>query len=403
MPGDAAGTFASSFESFLHQTMAIPRHPSPTSASVVASSTALPSKKEKMCITAAETTNKIPATNANSSNLAPWWRRGGMKVANDTGMGITVLLTPFCLYKLASNAPQIQTAFLIFLIGGILSAVTIHGMRGTFCVVAVPVYMASLVFCLNTSNPTLVLLAALMLAILKVGICMSVCLHRYAAHAAFKCSETTRFFIMLLGCSANQGGPIWWASQHRCHHKYCDVERDPHSQQVSGVERAFSFFQIHNEVNEEFAPKHCDTPLLRTMDTWSFAVLWMELLLAFYFGGTTGLFIQYTGSWLCQTMTLWFNLANHPLVENVNHEVSKTTNCTAQDDKGPLMVYYPAFVLLNTLYPVFGLFVAERNHKHHHEHSNLAKRSNVDGAYYTFVLPLEKSGVIWDVKVGKTE
>jgi hypothetical protein len=65
------------------------------------------------------------------------------------------------------------------------------------------------------------------------------------------------------------------------------------------------------------------------------------------------------------------------------------------------MVYYPAFVLLNTLYPVFGLFVAERNHKHHHDNANLAKRSTVDGAYFIFVYPLEKLGIIWDVKVPK--
>lgn len=327
------------------------------------------------------------------ATCAPWWCRGGMHV-NEIGMGITVLTPPFLMYKLASECPQVQTAFLILLIGGILSAITIHGMRTPFCVVAVPVYMASLVFSLSLKNPMTALLAALTLAVVKVGICMSVCLHRYASHAAFKCSETTRLFLMVLGCSANQGGPIWWASQHRCHHKYCDVPRDPHSQQVSGVEQAFAFFGVHDTVNEEFAPKHCDTFALRMLDTWSFSVMWVELLLAYAMGGVTGLFIQYTGSWLCQTMTLWFNLANHPITK-----VPGT--CTAQDDKGPLMVYYPAFVMLNTLYPVFGLFVAERNHKHHHNHSNLAKRSNVDGAYYSFVLPLQMMGIIWDVKVLK--
>jgi len=312
---------------------------------------------------------------------------------NEIGMGITVLTPPILLYKSTQDA-NIQTAFLILLIGGILSAVTIHGMRTTFCTIAVPTYMASLVFSLALPHPAMALLAALTLAVVKVGICMSVCLHRYAAHAAFKCSDFVRFLVMTLGCSANQGGPIWWASQHRCHHKYCDVPRDPHSQQVDGVEQAFAFFGTHNTVNEEFSPKHCDTVALRILDTWSFAVIWVELTLAYMWNGPTGLFIHYAGSWLCQTMTLWFNLANHPLAEVPGE-------CTAQDDKGPLMVYFPAFVMLNTLYPVFGLFVAERNHKHHHDHSNLAKRSDVDGAYFTFVYPLQKLGIIWDVKVPK--
>ena len=325
---------------------------------------------------------------------APWWRRGGMHVC-EVGMGVTVMTPPFLLYQCTDDSP-LQSAFLILLVFSIFSAITIHGMRTAFCTIAVPTYMASLIFSLTLPNPVIALTMALLLAIIKVGICMSVCLHRYAAHAAFKCSDTTRFWIMVLGCSANQGGPIWWASQHRCHHKHCDIPGDPHSQQVDGVEKAFAFFGEHNTVNEEFAPKHCGTTTLRILDTFSFVVLWVELYLAYIFAGPTGLFIQYTGSWLCQTMTLWFNIANHPV-----SDIPGT--CTAQDDKGPLMVYYPAFCLLNTLYPVFGLYVAERNHKHHHDHSQLAKRSDVDGAYFTFILPLQQMGIIWDVKVPNTK
>ena len=44
----------------------------------------------------------------------------------------------------------------------------------------------------------------------QVGVCMSVCLHRYASHGAFKCGPVTSFAIEWLGCLANQGGPIWW-------------------------------------------------------------------------------------------------------------------------------------------------------------------------------------------------
>jgi fatty-acid desaturase len=366
--------------------MALPRQGSPTTIKV-----STPTKEEKTAgMTAAE------AAQQENKAAAPWWRRGGMNCSGKKGMELTILTPPYILYLSCREFPQVQTAFLILWIGGIVSAIFLHGMRTSFCVVAVPTYMASLVYAFSLPNPTSALLIALTLAILKVGICMSVCLHRYAAHAAFKCSESVRFGIMLLGCLANQGGPIWWASQHRCHHKYCDVPRDPHSQTVDGVEQAFAFFGVHSTVNEEFAPKHCDTVALRFLDTWSFLPIWVELLLAYRFGGPTGLFIHYVGSWMCQTMTLWFNLANHPILPS-----SKDKTCTAQDDKGPLMVYYPAFVLLNTLYPVFGLFVAERNHKHHHDNANLAKRSTVDGAYFIFVYPLEKLGIIWDVKVPK--
>ena len=84
---------------------------------------------------------------------------------------------------------------------------------------------------------------------------MSVCLHRYAGHGAFKCGPTTNALLCVLGCLANQGGPIWWGSKHRCHHSRCDKEHDPHSPLISGAIDAFQFhtLQEHKDVDPEFA------------------------------------------------------------------------------------------------------------------------------------------------------
>jgi len=148
---------------------------------------------------------------ATTTTTVPWWRRGGMNV-NEVGMAINILAPPIVLLLLQSSSALLQQTFLGLLLTMILMSITVHGMRTAFCIVVVPTYMSSLILCLSlSSNPIYVLAASLALAILKVAVCMSVCLHRYAAHAAFKCGDMTRLCLMILGCSANQGGPIWWA------------------------------------------------------------------------------------------------------------------------------------------------------------------------------------------------
>ena len=53
--------------------------------------------------------------------------------------------------------------------------------------------------------------------------------HRYFAHRAYKTSRWFQFVLGWLGCMAMQKGPLWWAANHRDHHKYSDQEEDPHS------------------------------------------------------------------------------------------------------------------------------------------------------------------------------
>jgi stearoyl-CoA desaturase (delta-9 desaturase) len=59
--------------------------------------------------------------------------------------------------------------------------------------------------------------------------------HRYFSHRAYKTSRVFQFILAALGCSALQRGPLWWAANHRSHHKYSDQEEDPHSPVRHGV------------------------------------------------------------------------------------------------------------------------------------------------------------------------
>ena len=53
--------------------------------------------------------------------------------------------------------------------------------------------------------------------------------HRYFAHRAFKASRPVQFIGALVGASAVQRGPLWWAAHHRNHHRHADTPADVHS------------------------------------------------------------------------------------------------------------------------------------------------------------------------------
>src|SRR5262245_61641107 len=53
--------------------------------------------------------------------------------------------------------------------------------------------------------------------------------HRYFSHRTYRTSRPFQFVLAVLGCSAMQKGPLWWAARHRDHHRHSDTPRDPHS------------------------------------------------------------------------------------------------------------------------------------------------------------------------------
>ncbi len=58
--------------------------------------------------------------------------------------------------------------------------------------------------------------------------------HRYFSHRSFQTSRFMQFWFAVLGGSAAQRGPLWWACQHRHHHQHSDDESDPHSPKQHG-------------------------------------------------------------------------------------------------------------------------------------------------------------------------
>ena len=73
----------------------------------------------------------------------------------------------------------------------------------------------------------LVLLLVISLATGSFGI--SFCYHRLLTHGSFKTNRFIKYLSTICAILALEGGPIFWVSTHRYHHKMSDRPTDPHS------------------------------------------------------------------------------------------------------------------------------------------------------------------------------
>jgi stearoyl-CoA desaturase (delta-9 desaturase) len=75
--------------------------------------------------------------------------------------------------------------------------------------------------------------------------------HRYFAHRAFRTSRVFQFMLAFMAQTSAQRGILWWAANHRRHHKHSDTELDVHSP----VQRGF----LYSHVGWIFVPRNKDT------------------------------------------------------------------------------------------------------------------------------------------------
>ena len=52
--------------------------------------------------------------------------------------------------------------------------------------------------------------------------------HRYFSHRTYRTSRAFQFVLAFLAQTSSQKGALWWAANHRVHHKFSDQDGDPH-------------------------------------------------------------------------------------------------------------------------------------------------------------------------------
>lgn len=111
--------------------------------------------------------------------------------------------------------------------------------------------------------------------------------HRYFSHRSFRTSRPVQFAFALIGASAAQRGPLWWAATHRQHHGHADREGDPHSPQLSGFLHSHTLWFLCGDSNSHYLARIRDFsryPELRWLDKHDILIPGLLALALFLFG-----------------------------------------------------------------------------------------------------------------------
>jgi stearoyl-CoA desaturase (Delta-9 desaturase) len=207
--------------------------------------------------------------------------------------------------------------------------------------------------------------------------------HRYFSHRTFKTSRWFQFALAWLGCSAVQKGPLWWAANHRDHHRHSDQAEDPHSP------RTRSFWWSH--IGWILAENHEETNWVRIRDWRHFPELrWLNrhhwvpgILLAltcWWIDGFSGL----VWGFFISTILLYHATF---LVNSVCHCLGGRRYATKDHSRNNLVVAL--------------LTLGEGWHNNHHHCQSAANQGffwwEVDVSYYALKI-LSWVGVVWQIR-----
>jgi stearoyl-CoA desaturase (Delta-9 desaturase) len=220
--------------------------------------------------------------------------------------------------------------------------------------------------------------------------------HRYFSHRTFKTSRAAQFIFALLGASSVQRGPLWWAANHREHHRNSDSPADPHSPVHYGFFRSHAgwfmctrYYATHYNRIQDFAR----FPELVWLNRFDKAVpvavgslvylsgLWLQY---FYPSlGVTGLQLFVWG-FVVSTTVLFHATAS---INSVAHIVGNKRYDTGDESRNNFLL---ALITLG-----------EGWHNNHHKHMGCTRQGfywwEIDITYYVLKF-LSWLGIIWDLK-----
>ena len=98
--------------------------------------------------------------------------------------------------------------------------------------------------------------------------------HRYFSHRAYRLARVPQFLLAFLGQTSAQKGVLWWASNHRHHHKYSDRPEDIHSPVQNGFwwsHIGWILSGLYDETDYSRIPDLAKFPELRWLDRNQYA------------------------------------------------------------------------------------------------------------------------------------
>jgi stearoyl-CoA desaturase (delta-9 desaturase) len=220
---------------------------------------------------------------------------------------------------------------------------------------------------------------------LWMGFGISLYLHRYLAHRSFEMAEPLKVFLALGTALGMMRNPVWWAGQHRIHHRRADRPGDVHSPR-EGLFHAHVgwILRVSDHVIEHLRAAR-DVP--RTWYTRLFGSTAFQLGLNLAVAG--GLFVWGglgAALWcLYVPLVAYLNVAWS--VNSLGHRYGYRSHETPDDSRNGLVLGI--------------LALGEGYHNNHHAFPQLAsagRRWYEPDASSTMLWLFERLGWVWDVR-----
>ncbi len=211
--------------------------------------------------------------------------------------------------------------------------------------------------------------------------------HRYFSHKAYRLSRVPQFLLALLGQTAAQKGVLWWASNHRHHHKYSDTPEDIHSPKQDGFWWSHIGWILSGKYDAtDFTriPDLSKFPELVWLDRNQYAATMLYGLLSWVLFGWTGLVWGY----FVATVLLWHGTFT---INSVMHVFGRRVFPTTDTSRNSMI-----FALVT---------MGEGWHNNHHFYPSSAAQGfrwwQLDASYY-LLWAGEKLGIVTSLRRAPT-
>jgi len=157
--------------------------------------------------------------------------------------------------------------------------------------------------------------------------------HRYFSHRSYKVGRVTQFLLAFGAETSSQKGVLWWAANHRHHHRYSDQYQDVHS-----PKRGFWWSHMgwilckkYHDADYTQIPDFAKYPELRFLDRYWALPPTMLALATFVWGGWSALLIGF----FLSTVLLWHSTF---FINSLAHVFGRRRYATTDTSRNSLML-----------------------------------------------------------------
>lgn len=220
--------------------------------------------------------------------------------------------------------------------------------------------------------------------------------HRYFSHRTFRTSRLAQFLFAVVGNTAIQRGPLWWAAIHRHHHQHSDQEEDIHSPGLKGfwwshigwMTSSRNFPTDYNAVRD--LARYPELRFLNRFDLlvpvlFGLSLLALGALLQHFFPtlGTSPSQMLVWGFFISTTVLLHATL----FINSLAHTFGRRRFQTSDDSRNSLLLAL--------------LTLGEGWHNNHHRYMSAARQGfywwEIDVSYW-LLKALSWTGVVWGLR-----